>query len=315
MWKNRQFGAINAFFQSALKFMEPIIISVAPNGARKTTNDHPNIPVTPETIGKAAKDFCDAGAALVHLHIRDKEQKHTLDHGIYREAIAEIRKNVGNNLIIQSTSESVGIYKPEQQMEMVRKVKPEAVSLAIRELVPDPSYEDTAGKFFHEVLAQGTMPQYILYSPDEIKYFANLRKRNLIPGQNVFVLFVLGKKFAAANDKSAWSQPDDLNPFLETFDGALNLSETIWATCAFGGNENACMVKVTKCGGNPRIGFENNHFMADGSIAGSNAALVKQFAESVKNDRRKIANADAARKILAKTLEPRKTKSSVSGEY
>lgn len=283
--------------------MDPIIISVAPNGARKTTKDHPNIPVTPKTIGVAAKNFCDAGAALVHLHIRDKEQKHTLDHGIYRETISEIRSRVGDGLIIQVTSESVGIYKPEQQMEMVRKVRPEAVSLAMRELVPDPSYENIAGKFFHEVVDQETMPQYILYSPEEVKYFAGLRKRGLIPGQKIFVLFVLGKKFAAAGDKSAWSQPDDLDPFLETFDGVLNLSETIWATCAFGGNENACMAKVVKCGGNPRIGFENNHWLANGEAAPDNAALVRQFCDSVKDGARGIADANQARKILAPTLK------------
>lgn len=286
--------------------MDPIIISVAPNGARKTTKDHPALPVTPQTLGQTAKSCREAGAALIHLHIRDAGQGHTLDSGIYREAIAEIRHQVGDEMIIQATSEAVGIYSPEAQMNMVLEVQPEAVSLALRELVPDPAMEETAGEFFHEVLEMGIMPQYILYSPEEVAYFSALRKRGLIPGKKVFVLFVLGKKTGSpeqAKDPSAsWAKPEDLDAFLECLDGEmLEPAKTIWGVCAFGGNEQACMEYVTRCGGNPRIGFENNHLMEDGTVAADNAALIRQFVAS-QSGGRLIADAHAAREMLKETL-------------
>jgi len=79
----------------------------------------------------------EAGATLIHLHVRDNDGKHTLDASYYKKAIKAIRRAVGRDMVIQVTSEAVGIYTPDQQMNMVRELRPEAVSLAIRELIPD----------------------------------------------------------------------------------------------------------------------------------------------------------------------------------
>ena len=73
---------------------------------------------------------------MIHLHVRDKEGAHTLDVGRYRDAISAIRDEVGDDIVIQVTSEAVGIYNADQQIEMVVELQPEAVSLAIREIVP-----------------------------------------------------------------------------------------------------------------------------------------------------------------------------------
>jgi len=183
------------------------------------------------------------------------------------------------------------------------ELKPEAVSLAICELIPDESYEETARTFFADVLAACIMPQYIIYSPEEALYFADLRKRGIIPGKNVFILFVLGKKTLSQDNESVWSVASDIEPFLETFDQGLILKETIWGTCAFGGNENACMAKVAACGGHVRIGFENNHLMEDGEAAPDNAALISQFVETSKHGSRQIADIRLTRTILADILK------------
>ncbi len=283
--------------------MEPIIIDVAPNGAKKTTADLPNIPVTAESIAYAAREFAKAGAAMVHLHVRDDNQKHTLDPEIYSQTISAIREVAGDDLIIQCTSESGGIYTPKQQMEIITQLHPEAASVALREFIPDSSHEASALAFFADLFAEGILTQYVLYSLDEVRYFAKLRKDGKIPGKKVSVLFVLGQKYASINDKSTWALSDQLDPFLESFDGELLLSETIWHVCAFGGYENSIMQKVTKCGGNPRIGFENNHFLADGSLAKNNADLVLQYIKSVETTHREIATPAKARIILGQTLE------------
>lgn len=282
--------------------MDPIIITVAPNGARKTEKDHPNIPLTPEAIAQDAKNCVVAGAAMIHLHVRDTEGKHTLDVKKYKEVTDAIRAAVGENIIIQVTSEEVGMYTPEDQMKMVMELKPEAVSLAICEFIPDKSYEETARSFFADVVKEGIMPQYIIYSPGEALYFADLRKRGIIPGKKVFVLFVLGKKTLSQDNESVWSTPDDLDVFLETFDQGVKLAETHWAVCSFGGNENACMLKTANCGGHVRIGFENNHLLASGEIAPDNAALIKQFSSAAGEVKRQIADANLARVILSDTL-------------
>ncbi|HIP77601.1 MAG TPA: 3-keto-5-aminohexanoate cleavage protein, partial [Kiloniellaceae bacterium] len=69
----------------------PLILTVAPNGARKTRRDHPAVPIRPAEIADTAAAALKAGAAMIHLHVRDAEEKHSLDPGAYREAIAAVR--------------------------------------------------------------------------------------------------------------------------------------------------------------------------------------------------------------------------------
>ncbi len=255
---------------------QPIII-VAPNGARKTKENLPQIPLWPDELAIEAKNCVEQGASMFHLHIRDANQGHTLDVDTYRRTIDAIRKTCGDKIIIQATSESCGIYEPQQQMEMVKKLKPEAVSMALREFIPRPDYEVEAEEFFAWVKENKIFAQYILYSTDELKYFADLKEQRIIPEGDNFVLFVLGKKMAVSTVGN-YAEPKDLDPWLETLkELKIDLN---WAICAFGGNENACVSYAVKNGGNARIGFENNHLFVDQSTAPSNAALVKQFVET-----------------------------------
>lgn len=254
----------------------PIII-VAPNGARKTKEDLPQIPLWPEELAIEAENCVNAGASLFHLHIRDENQGHTLDVDTYKRTIDAIRNRVGDKLIIQATSESCGIYEPEQQMKMVKELKPEAVSLALREFIPRPDYEVEAEEFFTWVKENKIFAQYILYNPDELKYFADLADQRIIPEGDNFVLFVLGKKQRVSTEGN-YAKPEDLNPWVDTLKN-LNI-DINWAICAFGGNENACVQYAVENGGNARIGFENNHLFIDQTFAPSNAALVEQFVKT-----------------------------------
>ena len=280
---------------SALTKMEPIIISVAPNGARKTKNDHPNIPLEIDEIAEDARQCAEAGATFLHMHIRDKNLGHTLDVETYRQAIKAVRAATANKMIIQVTSEAVGIYKPPEQMKMVMDLRPESVSLSIREIIPKPDYENTAKEFFTFLNKEEILPQFILYDTDDVKYFSDLRKREIIPQEKVFVLFVLGKKSGIVKEATV----SDLDPFLECFaDGYLKLADTVWSVTAFGKNELAIMKKTIECGGHPRIGFENNQLIADGSTAENNAALVKQLVKTISESGRKLADITTTRHLL-----------------
>jgi uncharacterized protein (DUF849 family) len=81
---------------------------VAPNGARKTKADHPALPIGPAELAATAAACRDAGAAAIHLHVRDEAGGHSLDAGRYREATAEVRAAIGEAMIVQITTEAVG---------------------------------------------------------------------------------------------------------------------------------------------------------------------------------------------------------------
>src|SRR5690606_5371633 len=67
------------------------------------------LPVTPAELARTAACL-DSGAAMVHLHVLDRDGRHLLDADAYREALAAIRADVADRLLVQITSESFGIY-------------------------------------------------------------------------------------------------------------------------------------------------------------------------------------------------------------
>ncbi len=267
----------------------PLIVTVAPTGARKTAADHPKLPVTPDEIARCAAECLEAGAAMIHLHVRDAQARHSLDADAYAAAIAAVRRAVGNRIVIQATSEAVGIFTPDQQMAMVRAVRPEAVSLAIREICPDEASLPVAAEFLAWLTAERIAPQYILYSAEDVERFAELRRRGIVPGGTPFVLCVLGRYTPGQK-----SVPADLLPFLAAA-GDLDMH---WGMCAFGRREAACALAAATLGGHVRVGFENNLYLADGSVAPDNAALVRQVAGGAALMGRRLADADAVRHLL-----------------
>lgn len=267
----------------------PFIVGVAPNGARKTKADHPALPLTAGEIAREAAACHAAGAALIHLHIRDKAGKHLLDAEAFRITTEAIRREAGADLIVQITTESVGIYLPGYQMAMVRDARPEACSVAIRELVPGPPAEREAAAFFAWMAAEGVVPQYILYTADEVRRFADLRARGVIPGASPFVLYVLGRYSTGHT-----SDPLDLAPFL-----AAAGRDCHWAVCAFGAKEGTVALTAAVLGGHSRVGFENNLLLGDGRVAPNNAALVEQALRNAAVIGRPAADGAAARALLS----------------
>ncbi|CAJ0799531.1 3-keto-5-aminohexanoate cleavage protein [Ralstonia holmesii] len=266
---------------------KPIAIAVAPNGARKTHADHPALPITPDELAACARQCVDAGAAMLHLHVRRPDGTHSLAPDDYRPAIAAVQRAVGDALVIQITTEAVGIYTPEQQMASVRALQPEAISAALRELAPDAAHEAQAARFFGELAAARTAIQYILYSADDVVRYRDLRAQGVLPDTPHWVLFVLGRYSAGQR-----SDPSDLLPFLQAWaDGGDITANVPWAMCAFGPREAECALSAALLGGHARLGFENNMALPDGSTAPDNAALVTNLRRHLDALHRPVASA------------------------
>jgi len=237
----------------------------APNGARKTKAHHPALPVSATDLADCAESILSAGASIMHVHVRDDEGRHSLDVDRYRKATDAIRGRVGDQLVVQVTTEACGIYEPEQQIAMVRTLRPEAVSLALKELCPGDIEIEVARDFFSWLKAERVMAQYILYTPGEVERFGKLRDRGVIPDDRPFVLFVLGRY---SDDLTG--DPGELDGFISVLD-----SDVEWAVCSFGRAEQQAALRAASSYGHARVGFENNFLLPDGSIAADNAALVR----------------------------------------
>ncbi len=257
---------MDAHGQSAEAGSKPVAIAVAPNGARRGKADHPAIPITPDEIARAAAAAADAGAAMLHLHVRNADGTHVLDADAYRNAMSAVARSVGDSMIVQITTEAVGRYAPAEQMRIVRELRPECVTFALRELCPGPEWETPFHEFLAYLRRERIAPQVILYDREDTSRLKSLSGRGLLPFATTPVLYVLGRY-----SETGASGPADLLPFLDEAGEAF----PDFMMCAFGRQEAACGVAAALLAGSIRVGFENNLFLPNGRQASDNAELVK----------------------------------------
>lgn len=269
-------------------FPHPLLITVAPNGAYKQRSDHAALPLTSAELGQTAKQCLDAGAAMIHMHIRDAEGRHSLDVQGYRDAQQAVKAAVGDDMIIQVTSEAARVYKAPEQIAMVTALQPEAVSVGLRE-VDQPEIGDAGlAQFFGWLAKERVMTQVIVYDVADLQRWQALRAQGVVPDAPWSLLFVLGRYSVGQT-----SEPRDLLPFVMAHTG----SEP-WSMCAFGAGEHACATTAAALGGHVRVGFENNLLLNNGQVAPDNAALVRQVADSARVLGRSLCTAQQAREAF-----------------
>ena len=266
-----------------------VLIAVAPNGARRSRRDHVALPLTPDEIAETALSCTQAGAAMIHLHVRDNEGRHCLDPWRHEKAIAAVKRRVGEKMLIQVSSEGAGMFTADQQMAAVKGLMPECVSLGLREYIKDASAIETGARFLEVLYRNKTLVQYILYGPDDIHWYEHLCQQGIIPGENHMLLFVLGRYGKQAG------HPSQLAEYLEALE-----RPSPWMVCAFGADELSVMEEAVRLGGHCRVGFENNLEVKLGITAADNAELVGSAAEMVRKSGNGIADFGAARRLFPK---------------
>jgi 3-keto-5-aminohexanoate cleavage enzyme len=96
-----------------IAYMQPVMITAALVGAEVTKAQQPNLPITPRQIIEAAVECYEAGASIIHLHVRDSEGNATQDAQLFREVVAGIRARC--DVITQvSTGGAVGMTAEER---------------------------------------------------------------------------------------------------------------------------------------------------------------------------------------------------------
>ncbi len=270
--------------------MRQTIIAAAPTGARKTKKDHANLPITEDEILWAAETCLEAGSPLFHLHVRDEEGKHTIEPRYYEPVIQALKKRFADDLIVQVSTESCGMFNQEDQIKYVLDMQPEAVSLGLKEFVPAfKEAKDKASEFFASLENTDTHYQFILYRTGDVAYLSELMEQGIVPNRQHSVLFVLG-----SYDQQIQPEPKDLIGFL-----AANKKDHLWMTCAFGPAEIAVTQAAVALGGDVRVGFENNLHLPSGKLAWSNKELVEAAKNSITHVGKKYADAKEVRRQLA----------------
>ncbi|WP_299424950.1 3-keto-5-aminohexanoate cleavage protein [uncultured Shimia sp.] len=241
--------------------LQPLKVTVAPNGARKTTRDHPELPTTIDDIAAAARKCADAGAHELHLHVRNAGGKHSLDPGLYREAMSAVSETAPD-FRIQITTEAAGIYSVGAQFETLKQLAPTAASVSVREMARDVDIARYVYRFAHD---GGTHIQHILYDQNDIFTYRAWLAEGFIEPTQQDVLLVLGQ-YASPNSAQIQTLPHML--------AALNGEMSSWTVCAFGPTEQQVMRAVLRMNGHVRVGFENNLYRENGTLLRDNTESV-----------------------------------------
>ncbi|MEL6979014.1 MAG: 3-keto-5-aminohexanoate cleavage protein [Pseudomonadota bacterium] len=247
-------------------------LMVAPNGARRGKEDHPALPITLEEIVADAAACRRAGADALHLHVRDENGAPSLDPGRYRETISAIGAACGTAFAVQTSTETVGGFQPDDIHALLTALQPSYASVALRDLMPAPADEPAAKRLFAWAAEAGVGLQHIIYQGADIARLARLAPE----GAPLSILFALGR-YAEAQIAA----PASLAPLLATLMASPLAPRALWMACAFGATETRCLAAAAALGGHCRAGFENNLSRGDGAIAASNAERVSDVRRAI----------------------------------
>ncbi len=273
--------------------MSKLIITAALTGGFHGRDANPNLPEQPDEIAQAAYDCWQAGAAIVHLHARDKSGKVTCDPQIYAEIVAKVRARC--DVITQvSTGGGPGLT-PEERSKAI-EVDADMASLNMGTMVRTRWGEGSIGlntrsqieSYAKAMLDKSIKPEMEVYSHSMIVDVNNLIEKNLVK-EPYYIGFVLGM----TNQGALPGEPKHLLSLIEYLpEGA------IFNVSGVGPAQLPLTTLAMLLGGHSRVGLEDNIYYTKGILAKSNAQLVERTARIARELGREPASPGEARQIL-----------------
>src|SRR5687767_15173724 len=269
----------------------PCIITVAITGSVPGKKDNPAVPISVEEQIESTHEAFEAGATLVHLHVRDDEGKPTSDPQRFARVLEGIRKHCPGMITQLSTGGRSGTGRERGGM---LSLKPDMASLATGSVnFPARIYENSTELvewLATEMIKYNIKPEVEAFDLSMIFQAAAMQRAGKIKGP-LHVQFVMGVKNAMPVDRPAFEF------FVSTLK-RLDPSAT-WTGAGIGKDQVTVSRWAAELGGHCRTGLEDNVRMSRDELAPSNAALVQQTAELLAQYGRRPATAAEARKILA----------------
>ncbi|MBE7324858.1 3-keto-5-aminohexanoate cleavage protein [Nocardioides sp. Y6] len=246
----------------------PLLITVAPTGAETAKSDCPALPTTLDELVATAQECEAAGAAMVHVHVRDADHRPTLDQGVLTETVAALREST--DLVVQlSTGGSV--HDPLAERMKVLDAAPDMVSLTMGTtnfgddvfMNPWPFVVD----LHRAARERGIVPEFELFDLGQVHALRRLLDREGLPaGGRVHVDLVMGVPGGMDGTTSA----------LVAAVADLPAEVTSWSATGIGRSTLPVMLASLSAGGHLRVGMEDTLTFAPGEPVTSNAQLVRR---------------------------------------
>jgi uncharacterized protein (DUF849 family) len=284
-----------------------VMISCAVTGSADTPGRNPAVPVTPRQIAESAVDAAKAGAAIVHIHVRDPQTtRPSMEFDHYREVVERIRDS-GIDVVVNLTTGPGARFVPgiddpfkvgaatimrsvEQRVQHVVKLKPEICSLDMGSMnMGNTVFVNSVG--YLEAMASairdaGVVPELEVFEAGQILHAKKLLETGQIKPPGFFQI-CLG---------IAWAQP--ATPEAMTYMRSLLPQDSPWFAFGISLYQVPMAAQAVLLGGNVRVGMEDNIYLARGQLAPSNAALVEKAGRIIEVLGDHVATAAEARLML-----------------
>ncbi|MFD4024389.1 3-keto-5-aminohexanoate cleavage protein [Streptomyces sp. NPDC058576] len=292
---------------------QDVIITCALTGAGDTVGRSPHVPVTPEQIAASAVEAAGAGAAVVHIHVREPDTgAPSRDPRLYREVVERIRET-GTDVVINLTAGMGGdlVIDPEAPLRQlpgtdlvsgldrlphVEDLLPDICTLDCGSLnfgdgsnlyVSTPDMLRTGAKRIQEL---GVRPELEIFDTGQLWFAKQLLAEGLLDDPTVFQL-CMGIPWGAPADPGVLLSMVNMLP-----PGAQ------WASFALGRMQMPWVAQSILLGGHVRVGLEDNLYLGKG-VKATNGQLVERAVQITESLGSRVATPDEARQKLG--LRPR----------
>ena len=269
--------------------MDKLIISACICGAEVTKENNPAVPYTVEEIAREAKSAYDAGAALIHLHVRWDDGTPTQSKERFKVCMDAIKAACPDVILIPSTGGAVGMTAEERLQPT--ELYPEMATLDCGTCnFGDEVFENTMPmmrEFGKRMIENNIKPEYECFEMGHLDTILAMAKKGQVPGAPMQFNFVLGVPGCT---------PATVQNLCWLVNGIP--AGSTWTATGIGRHAFTLAAAAIAMGGNVRVGFEDNLYLEKGVLAKSNGELVAKVARIAKELGREIATPAEAREIL-----------------
>ena len=269
--------------------MEKLIITAAICGAEVTKEQNPAVPYTIEEMVREAKSAYEAGAAVVHVHVREDDGTPTQSRERFKLCMDAIRKEISDVILIPSTGGAVGMTAEERLQPT--ELFPEMATLDCGTCnFGDEVFENTMPmmrSFGKRMIDNNIKPEYECFEMGHLDTILRMAAKGEVPGFPMQINFVLGVPGCAP------ATVENLVWLVRNVPAGCT-----WTATGIGRNAFTLAAPAIVMGGHVRVGFEDNLYISKGVLAKSNGELVQKVVRIATELGREIATPAEARKIL-----------------
>jgi uncharacterized protein (DUF849 family) len=271
-------------------FDNKVILTVAPTGAWPSKDDTPHIPLQPKEIAEEIYACWQAGASIAHIHVRDDDDKSSMDFDKFTETVELVRKTDCNIVLNLTTSGQLGL-KDEDRMKHIIALKPELAS-----------YDCGSMNWAHSTVFENS-PRFLE------KLGMVMQENNIKPEIEIFdagmvynALYYLKKGILKAplHFQFVLGAPGGMTATVENlmFLKTLIPADSTWGALGIGRGHLPIMYTTLALGGHVRVGMEDNIYYSKGVLAKSNVDFIERTKRIAAEIDKEIATPDEAREIL-----------------